>query len=553
MDPVLCRHDAGEVTQWLHANGLPEYAAALRDAGYDHLVDVAELVAEDSEQSRESLRRLVTKEGHRRKLARLLRATRLAAESALDGTSSALSEEHCRRSLQVLSDACLDSSYSVGYSDAPLQNRWSMPAVPIGTPSASPPGRSAGSGSGTRGQKRWSAPPSLSSSGLPSPHRIDVSAPSPGTQGELPAQIQAAIAGWQLLPPPALRLGQTAGSPPPLRRACSEGALSVRTAAAACELPPSPSPPRPETAAAAKAVRSPSLSAYAVSPDSASGGVRTACQSPQRSCAAAQQQAGHPGFADSDLASPTSSGAGPCGSGGSREGLPPAGPGDMTTPLYSRLTPASAQPHLLGHFKIIVLGDVAAGKSTFIHRLVHRRYNSCVKATIGADWAETTFAVGRARVRLQFWDIGGHERFSSMTRVYYQDAHGAIICFDRSVAGGDRGVARWKRDVDNKVFLGGRDDGLVVPCVLLANKSDLPDRSGGHAALEEQCRRLRFTGAFDTSAKTGHNVEAAVHFLLQAILKNAGGLERSPESPRIGSVRLTRDEPGCVPRARCRC
>ena len=61
----------------------------------------------------------------------------------------------------------------------------------------------------------------------------------------------------------------------------------------------------------------------------------------------------------------------------------------------------------------------------------------------------------------------GQERFLSITRVYYRDAHACIIMFDLTQRRSFENALAWKRDLDAKCVL---DDGSPVPCILLANK-----------------------------------------------------------------------------------
>ena len=61
----------------------------------------------------------------------------------------------------------------------------------------------------------------------------------------------------------------------------------------------------------------------------------------------------------------------------------------------------------------------------------------------------------------------GQERFTSMTRVYYKDAHACIVMFDLTQRLTFQNAVRWKKDLDAKCTL---QDGTPVPCLLLANK-----------------------------------------------------------------------------------
>lgn len=130
-----------------------------------------------------------------------------------------------------------------------------------------------------------------------------------------------------------------------------------------------------------------------------------------------------------------------------------------------------AQPHQgkKEHlYKILVIGELGTGKTSFIKRYVHQFFSNNYRATIGVDfalkvipWDENTI------VRLQLWDIAGQERFGNMTRVYYKEAVGAFIVFDVTRAATFEAVRKWKQDLDSKVQLA---DGSNIPCMLLANK-----------------------------------------------------------------------------------
>ena len=72
------------------------------------------------------------------------------------------------------------------------------------------------------------------------------------------------------------------------------------------------------------------------------------------------------------------------------------------------------------------------------------------------------------KFNIQFWDIGGQERYIHMTHVYYKNADFCMIMFDLSNRESFRACARWKADLDEKYTL---EDGSKCPCLLIGNKA----------------------------------------------------------------------------------
>lgn len=176
-------------------------------------------------------------------------------------------------------------------------------------------------------------------------------------------------------------------------------------------------------------------------------------------------------------------------------------------------------------FKILVIGELATGKTSFIKRYVHQFFSDHYRATIGVDfalkvleWDENTL------IRLQLWDIAGQERFGNMTRVYYKEAVGAFIAFDVARPATLDAVIKWKNDLDSKVSL---PDGSPIPVVLLANKSDgvKEGNASNPSFLDQFCNDIGFCGWYYTSAKNNVNIEESARFLISKILQRKKSFE----------------------------
>ncbi|KHG05794.1 Ras-related RABF2b -like protein [Gossypium arboreum] len=77
--------------------------------------------------------------------------------------------------------------------------------------------------------------------------------------------------------------------------------------------------------------------------------------------------------------------------------------------------------------KLVLLGDVGAGKSSLVLRFVKGQFVEFQESTIGAAFFSQTLAVNDATVKFEIWDTAGQERYHSLAPMYYRGAAAAII------------------------------------------------------------------------------------------------------------------------------
>ncbi|XP_022912797.1 ras-related protein Rab-32-like [Onthophagus taurus] len=168
-------------------------------------------------------------------------------------------------------------------------------------------------------------------------------------------------------------------------------------------------------------------------------------------------------------------------------------------------------------FKILVIGDFGVGKTSIIRRYAEGTFSPKYKITIGAD-----FAIKRLdwdedlRINLQLWDIAGHERFGSLTSVYYRYAVGAAIVFDLTRPETFESVTKWLNDLKDKISL---PKGQNLPVILLANKADITTGSLPQD-LTMFCKQHNIKCWHLTSAKENINIAKAMNILVQSALEN---------------------------------
>ena len=79
-------------------------------------------------------------------------------------------------------------------------------------------------------------------------------------------------------------------------------------------------------------------------------------------------------------------------------------------------------------YKIVVLGDSNAGKTTFVHYL-NNEIPQQNGSTIGVDFKVYTKTINNVTIKSQIWDTAGQEQFKAITKSYFRNVTGALVFF----------------------------------------------------------------------------------------------------------------------------
>ena len=66
-------------------------------------------------------------------------------------------------------------------------------------------------------------------------------------------------------------------------------------------------------------------------------------------------------------------------------------------------------------YKVILIGDSTAGKSSIIRRYWDDKFEEPGKTIIGWDFKSKTIEIDGETIKLQIWDIDKQERFRSLS------------------------------------------------------------------------------------------------------------------------------------------
>jgi small GTP-binding protein len=186
--------------------------------------------------------------------------------------------------------------------------------------------------------------------------------------------------------------------------------------------------------------------------------------------------------------------------------------------------------------KTVVVGNSGVGKTSILFRFVNQTFNEEVPTTLGVEFLSKVIDTPSRTLEIQLWDTAGQELFRAVTRGYYRGAIGAFVVFDLTKRESFDGLSQWISDLQS---IARRD----VVLVILGNKADLVDARGVTQFEAEEFAKRNDAVYFETSAKTGDNIEPAILGCVQGIERL---IDTGVYNAKTGSDNyvLTDDEPG---------
>ncbi|KAK3101207.1 hypothetical protein FSP39_001755 [Pinctada imbricata] len=170
-------------------------------------------------------------------------------------------------------------------------------------------------------------------------------------------------------------------------------------------------------------------------------------------------------------------------------------------------------------YKVVLAGDAAVGKSSFIMRLCKGKFVQNLSSTLGVDFQTKVLEVDGRTIALQLWDTAGQERFRSIAKSYFRRADGVLLLYDCSYERSFLSIRDWVESIEES-------SQKKIPIMLCGNKSDLredAEKIGRKVVKYDDGQRLarEFDGLFiETSAKEGCNITEAVTELSRILATN---------------------------------
>ena len=163
--------------------------------------------------------------------------------------------------------------------------------------------------------------------------------------------------------------------------------------------------------------------------------------------------------------------------------------------------------------KLVILGEGRVGKTSILQKYFYKKFDEGQKSTINPAFYEKTVSSNGKSHQLKFWDTAGQEQFNAISKLYYENAVGALIVYDVSIYETFNKVKECVKTLQEVV---GKDIVFIIAGNKfdLSNKDELEKRS---PEIKEYCSKENCKHLY-TSAKTGYQVDDVFDLLIKTVI-----------------------------------
>ena len=166
----------------------------------------------------------------------------------------------------------------------------------------------------------------------------------------------------------------------------------------------------------------------------------------------------------------------------------------------------------LEKFNIMTLGNSSVGKTCYILRYTEKTFEEVYLTTLGIDFKTKIIKLpNNQKYRIDYYDTAGQERYKSISLNAIKNTQGVILMYDITNKKTFDAITKWIKDI---IDAKGKD----FPIVLLGNKCDMETERQVTKDEGEQLAQKYNLSFFETSNKTGKNIEEAGLELINKIL-----------------------------------
>ena len=188
--------------------------------------------------------------------------------------------------------------------------------------------------------------------------------------------------------------------------------------------------------------------------------------------------------------------------------------------------------------KLLVLGDLSVGKTSFIYKFTENKFNEEQVSSAGLDLKTVDIVIESKKIRVQLWDTAGEEKYKSITKNLILRVNGILILFDITNKESFKNLSVWIRIINEFC---GEDMAIII----IGNKRDLEERRTVPKEEASIFARKSNYKYIETSCKTGENIKRAIHNICRKVIGCPAENSRSSFSLDVTSLKMKKMKNGC--------
>ena len=161
---------------------------------------------------------------------------------------------------------------------------------------------------------------------------------------------------------------------------------------------------------------------------------------------------------------------------------------------------------------ILILGNTAVGKTSYILKYTEDEFQEMYLATVGIDFKVKVVKINNVSYRVYFYDTTGQEKYKSISLNMIKNANGIILMYDITKRKSFDSINEWIESVKNV-------KGSNFPLILLGNKID---EEGDRKISKEEGEKLAKNfdiDFFEISNRDGININEAGLAMINKIIE----------------------------------
>ena len=182
--------------------------------------------------------------------------------------------------------------------------------------------------------------------------------------------------------------------------------------------------------------------------------------------------------------------------------------------------------------KIIILGSSEVGKTCILNRYFHNEFKENLLSTIGIDFQTKFFKFEDKKIKVNYTDTAGQEKFRAISINYLKSTNGVILVFDITNKESFELLETWMNELKE-------NNKIDISKILIGNKLDLAEKREVQKEEAENFAKQIGCQYFEGSEKSGENINDALDEIARITFLY---MKDNQEEERRDSIVLSKEE-----------